>query len=105
VNEITPVELRAELDAGKAIVIVDVREDHELKKSWLEGAVHIPLDELAHRFEEIPNDQSVVVVCRTGGRSGRACEFLALQGYKQVRNLVTGMNGYVETVDSSMEVY
>jgi rhodanese-related sulfurtransferase len=105
IAEVTPAELRAELDAGKKLFLVDVREDHELKISKLEGIVHIPQDELSTRFEEIPMDSDVVVICRTGGRSGRACEFLAMQGYTRMRNLVTGMNGYAETVDTSMPTY
>lgn len=40
---VTPIELKAELDAGKSLFLLDVREDHELEVSKIEGVVHIPL--------------------------------------------------------------
>ena len=102
---LTPLELKSELDGGAKIVLIDVREAHELAISSLPGIVHIPLGEIETRYEEIPKNQDVVVICRSGGRSGKTTEFLLNHGYTQVRNLATGMNGYATTVDQSMETY
>ena len=89
---VTPIKLKAELDAGKSLFLLDVREDHELEVSKIEGVVHIPLGELEARFSEVPSGADVVVVCRSGMRSDRAAEFLIGHGYGSVRNLATGMN-------------
>ncbi len=102
---LTPQELRSELDGGANLVLIDVREAHELAISSLPGIIHIPLGQIESRFEEIPKDQDVVVICRTGGRSGKTTDFLMGHGYTRVRNLATGMNGYATTVDTSMETY
>jgi sulfur-carrier protein adenylyltransferase/sulfurtransferase len=102
---VTPIELKAELDAGKSLFLLDVREDHELEVSKIEGVVHIPLGELEARYSEVPSGADVVVVCRSGMRSDRAAEFLIGHGYGSVRNLATGMNGWCTTVDPSQPVY
>lgn len=103
--EVTPVELKAEIEGGAKIVLIDVREPHELEISVLPGVIPIPLGEVEARFAEIPKDQDVVVICRSGGRSGKATDFLISQGYTQVRNMATGMNGYATTADQNYKTY
>jgi rhodanese-related sulfurtransferase len=105
VPEVTPQELSEEIKGGKPVFLLDVREANELEVSVLPGVHHIPLDQVQTRFSEVPNDQDVVVICRSGGRSGRATEFLMSQGYTRVRNMVTGMNGYATSVDNSLQTY
>ena len=103
--EVTPLELKAEIEGGADLMLVDVREPHELEISKLDNVVLIPLGEIPSRFEEIPKDANIVMICRSGGRSGKATEFLLGQGYTHVRNMVTGMNGYATTADTSMTIY
>ena len=103
--EVSPVELNAELESGAQITLVDVREADELEVSVLPNVIHIPLGVFPDRFTEIPKDANIVVICRSGGRSGRATQFLEGQGYANVRNMATGMNGWASTVDSSLPVY
>ena len=102
---ISPAELRSELDAGADLLLVDVRESDELEISVLPNVIHIPMDDLPARFEEIPKDSNIVMICRTGNRSGKTTDFLLHQGYTKVRNMATGMNGYATTVDHSMKTY
>jgi rhodanese-related sulfurtransferase len=103
--EVTPIELKAEIEGGANLVLVDVREPHELEISVLPGVVPIPLGEIEARFAEISEDANIVCICRSGGRSGKATDFLLSQGYTQVRNMVTGMNGYATTADQSLKTY
>jgi sulfur-carrier protein adenylyltransferase/sulfurtransferase len=105
IPEVTPSELSEELKAGKSLYLLDVREANELEIIALEGIHHIPLGEVPDRFAEVPKDQDIVVICRSGGRSGKATEFLLGQGYTSVRNMVTGMNGWATTVDTTMSTY
>ena len=72
-------------------VLVDVREADEWAAGHAPGAVHIPLGELPSRLGELPEtDDVVAVVCRSGGRSARAVQWLAHQGYDVV-NVEGGM--------------
>jgi rhodanese-related sulfurtransferase len=68
---LTPSELRNELDGGAKLLLIDVRESDELEISALPGIIHIPVGEIEVRYNEIPKDQDVVIICRTGVRSGR----------------------------------
>ncbi|MBX3119566.1 MAG: rhodanese-like domain-containing protein [Fimbriimonadaceae bacterium] len=103
--EITPIALKAELDAGKKLYLLDVREAHELQISRLEIDTHIPMGEIADRVGELDADADIVVICRSGARSQRVTQFLLASGFRNVRNLASGMNGWAETVDPSLEQY
>jgi rhodanese-related sulfurtransferase len=71
--------------------LVDVREPAELTDGVLPGSVNIPLGQLPVRVGELDRDRRVVLVCRSGGRSGRAAEWLVQQGFGDVVNLSGGM--------------
>jgi adenylyltransferase/sulfurtransferase len=103
--EVTPLELKAEIESGADLLLVDVREPDELEISKLDNVVLIPMGELADRLGEIPKDANIVMICRTGNRSGKTTDFLLGQGYSHVRNMVTGMNGYATTADPSLPTY
>jgi rhodanese-related sulfurtransferase len=105
VPEIGPKELALELKTAKPPVLLDVREERELEISGLEGVRHIPMGELPARFEELGRDEDLVVVCRSGARSGRVTSFLLGQGFKKVRNLAGGMNAWAREVDPSTRIY
>ncbi|CAN5277354.1 rhodanese-like domain-containing protein [soil metagenome] len=64
--------------------LIDVRQPDEYEEFPVPGAVLIPLAEVPERLEEIPTDQPLLVICRSGGRSLKAAEFLATQGYEAV---------------------
>lgn len=76
-------------------VVLDVREDDEWQCGHIEGALHIPLTQLMERYGEVPADVDVVVVCRTGGRSYRAVQWLNQNGFEAV-NLLGGMAAWDE---------
>jgi rhodanese-related sulfurtransferase len=73
----------------EGLAVLDVREPQEWTAGHIEGAVHIPLGELAERIDEVPEGQTLVV-CKVGGRSARAVGYLAQQG-RDVVNLDGGM--------------
>lgn len=89
--EISTTELESQLKNGKSINLVDVREPDEWQAGHIKEARSIPLSELQERIDELKQgDQEIVLVCRSGGRSGKACDFLYAQGYKVV-NVTGGM--------------
>ncbi len=74
--------------------LIDVREPDEVATGTLPGAVNIPLGQLPDRVGELYVDRRVVLLCRSGGRSGQAAEFLVESGFVDVVNLTGGMLGY-----------
>jgi len=103
--EISIHELNARIQGGDQLLLLDVREPHELEHGMIEGAISIPMGELTDRLSEVDQSQEVIVICRTGGRSGRVTEFLAQSGYPKVRNMTGGMNSWATEIDQSMQVY
>ncbi|WP_026549350.1 rhodanese-like domain-containing protein [Arthrobacter sp. Br18] len=75
--------------------ILDVREDYEWAAGHVEGALHIPLDQLPGRLTELDPDEGLHVICRTGVRSQRAGEWLVGNGYCAV-NVAGGMGAWLE---------
>lgn len=73
--------------------ILDVREDNEWAAGHIEGAQHIPLGDLPARYGEVPLDEDVYVICRSGGRSRQATEWLNLNGFDAV-NVNGGMGAW-----------
>jgi molybdopterin/thiamine biosynthesis adenylyltransferase/rhodanese-related sulfurtransferase len=90
-NELTVRELKQELDAGRDLYLLDVREPHEFALGALPGGVLIPLGEVPARLDEIPRDRDIVCYCRSGGRSARAMDFLKQNGVLRIRNLAGGI--------------
>ena len=74
--------------------LVDVREPDEWEAGHAPGAHHLPMMEVPARMAEIPADSEVVVVCRSGGRSGQVVSYLMGNGWENVRNLDGGMQSW-----------
>ena len=103
-TDITPAEVAEKLKSGAEVVLVDVREPYEWSAGHVEQATHIPLAQVPDRLGDIPRDREVVMICRSGGRSERARQYLAEQGYTRVRNMVGGMQRWARDVDGSIQV-
>ena len=73
----------------QGVFVLDVREPDEWAQAHIPGATLIPLGELQNRVNELPKDQPVLVYCRSGNRSARACAYLRRRGF-QVANLRGG---------------
>ncbi len=73
--------------------LLDVREGYEWAAGHIAGATHIPLGELGQRVTEIPRDETVYVICRTGRRSAQAARALAEAGWQAI-NVAGGMQDW-----------
>jgi rhodanese-related sulfurtransferase len=91
--EVDVAEARRRIDSDATVL--DVREPDEWEAGRVEGSLHIPMGELAARQDEIPTDQELVVVCRSGGRSARVAAALIAADYNAV-NLAGGLMAWVE---------
>ena len=77
----------------ESLSVIDVREVEEFETLHLEGVQNIPLSQLADTYEQLDKDQLYYVICKSGMRSARACQFLAEQGY-DVINVQGGMRAF-----------
>lgn len=105
ITQLTPAELKARLDGGEALTVVDVREPWELAVCALPGARHIPMREIPGRVAELPRDASVVLLCHHGVRSQHVAGFLERLGFERLYNLAGGIDAWAKDVDPSMAKY
>ncbi len=105
IKSITVADLKAQLDAGSDLVILDVREPHELEISAIPGTLTIPKGQVVARSAEIPKDKEVVVMCKTGMRSRDSIIMLQNQGFTNLVNLKGGINAWAREVDKSLPTY
>lgn len=89
-KEITVEELAEKLAAHEEVNLIDVREDEEVAAGKIPEAIHIPLGSLEAELGKLDKDADYIMICRSGGRSGKACEMMELKGYK-ASNVVGGM--------------
>jgi molybdopterin/thiamine biosynthesis adenylyltransferase/rhodanese-related sulfurtransferase len=104
IPEITAREVKARLDHGDDLFILDVREPHEYQICNLNGKL-IPLGELPRRVHELDSSREMVVHCRSGKRSAEAIQFLQKAGFKKLWNLKGGVLAWADEVDPSMPKY
>lgn len=103
--EMSPLELKARLDRGDDLVLLDVREPHETQICNLDGSTLIPLGDVPRRLAEIDRERDLVVYCRSGVRSLRAVMFLRRQGFERAVNLTGGILRWIDDVDPSQAKY
>jgi len=89
-REISVAEAASMRDSGA--FILDVRQPEEWNEVHIPGATLIPLGELASRVNEVPTDQEIVVVCRSGNRSQQGRDILLQAGFEQVTSMAGGVN-------------
>jgi adenylyltransferase/sulfurtransferase len=104
VPEMTPSELKARLDRGDDLFILDVREPHEYQICNLNGYL-IPLGDLPKRVNELDSSREIVAHCRSGKRSADAVNFLRQAGFRKIWNLKGGVLAWSDEVDPSMPKY
>ncbi len=97
-------ELKQRLDAGEDVFVLDVREPYEYQIANI-GAKLIPQNDVPKRLDEIDRNREIVVQCRSGQRSQRIAEYLAQQGYGNVKNLAGGILAWADEIDPKMQKY
>ena len=102
---ITPQDLKARLDRNDRPLLLDVRQDWETRLCRLDNAVHIPIEEIELRTDELNADDEIVVYCHQGVRSAAVADYLRQLGFKNVKNLVGGLDHWARTVDPTMRRY
>lgn len=91
VQELTTQELEQKLKSGEPLNLIDVREVDEWQAGHIKEARNIPLSEIVQRVDEFPQEEmEIVLICRSGGRSGKACDYLGALGHTVI-NVTGGM--------------
>ena len=103
--EINPRDLKARLDRNEPPLLLDVRQDWETKLCRLPNAVHIPIEEIELRVDELNRADDIVVYCHQGVRSAAVAEFLRSLGFRSVANLAGGLDSWARAVDPEMRRY
>jgi len=89
-KQMTVKEVETLLNQGKNLNIIDVREVSEVSAGKIPGALNIPLGLVEFRMHELNKSKEYIMVCRSGGRSGRATQFLESYGFNVI-NMGGGM--------------
>jgi hydroxyacylglutathione hydrolase len=79
-------------------VVVDVRSQDEYTEGHVTEALHIPVDDLLARIDELPKDRTLLFICAMGARSGLACEMAAAMGFdsEKLYNIEEGTPSWIE---------
>ena len=102
-KQISVEELKAKMDSGEKINLIDCREPHEYEEANLGGKL-VPLGKIqTMSVEDLEplKDEEVILYCRSGNRSGQACLILDTLGFRNTKNLVGGMNAWQEKYSAS----
>jgi len=89
----------------ESLILLDVREPFERRLASIDPSLHIPMNDVPDRMEEIPKDREVVVYCHTGARSSMVASFLEAQGFLSVANLSGGIEAWSVRVDPRVPRY
>lgn len=84
-------------EANHTMRVIDVRQMEEIRTGTVPKAEALPLHTLPIKVHELPKDEKLVMVCRSGARSAQACMFLQQHGFSNVYNLRGGMMGWVQS--------
>jgi molybdopterin/thiamine biosynthesis adenylyltransferase/rhodanese-related sulfurtransferase len=104
-DEIEVTEVKQKLDRGDNFVLIDVREPHEYQICNIPAAQLMPLGEVGKRLGELDPEADIVIHCKSGMRSARACGILRAAGFKHVRNMKGGILAWSDQVDRSVPKY
>ena len=103
--DITVQDLKAMLDAGKPVRVIDVREPHEWEIVHMEGADLVPLGQLPAYMHRLDSAENIVLHCKTGARSTTALNQLHEAGFRRLKNLKGGIVAWAEEIDTHLPVY
>jgi len=104
-TDIAPQEVKQLIDSGADFVLVDVREPHEYQICKIDRARLMPLGDLPKRLDELDKNADIVMHCKMGGRSAKACDLLRASGFTKVRNMTGGILAWAEKVDPTVPKY
>lgn len=104
-EQIEPQEVDDRRKAGEQLILLDVRTPQEVAFCSIPNSLHVPMNEIPFRLDELDREQTYVVYCRTGVRSAKVCQLLSAHGFKHAANLRGGIDAWSVQVDPSIPRY
>ncbi|WP_308024756.1 rhodanese-like domain-containing protein [Neisseria oralis] len=105
IPQLSPAELQRWRQDGKAFLLLDVRTDEETAACTLPDSVHIPMNLIPLRSNELPDGLPIVVYCHHGIRSLHTAMYLADAGFETLYNLQGGIDAWAAQIDENMARY
>ena len=105
VDELSPAEVKHRLERKDGTLLIDVRENDELAVASIDGAKHIPMNDVGRHLAELPKDKDIVFVCHSGSRSLMVAIQLKRRGFTRVFNMAGGIDMWSQTVDPNVPRY
>jgi len=96
VKTLTVQDLKNEINNHENIILIDVREDIEVAQSKISGSIHIPMNQIPQRLEELNKNTKTIVYCKSGVRSDKVCQYLQHNGFNNIYNLLGGIKAWQE---------
>ncbi len=96
-KELSPQQAQQELQDIADLKILDVRSPAEHDSHHMAGATLIPMQEIPMRLQELEPTAAYLVYCEHGIRSQQVCDFLAVQGFENLRSLQGGLSNWMES--------
>lgn len=103
--QLTPQQVQDGLQKQSAPLLLDVREEDEVRLCALPGSLHIPMNLIPLRHNELPDDIPIIVYCHHGIRSLNVARYLAHVGFENVANLQGGIDAWARQIDPTMARY
>lgn len=104
-QDIDPASAQEMLAAADNCRLLDVREPWELQIARIDGAVHIPMQDVPDHLDQLPREMPLIVLCHHGNRSRVVASYLEQNGYKRVFNLAGGIEAWAQALDPEMAEY
>ena len=105
IAQLTPQQVQDCLKKQPAPLLLDVREEDEVSLCALAGSLHIPMNLIPLRHNELPDDIPIIVYCHHGIRSLNVARYLAHVGFEHVANLQGGIDAWARQIDPTMARY
>lgn len=106
VKQVTPSHVKAQLDRGETIRLIDVREPNEHAIAHIEGAELMPLSRAQSWIGSLSPEEEIIVFCHMGGRSQQVAQYLVSQlGFTNVANMLGGIDDWSLQVDPDVPRY
>ena len=105
IQEIDVKTLNEKISNKENFILLDVRTDSEYFLSNIEGAIHIPMNEIPNKLNTIDKNKEIIVQCKSGKRSAKVCEYLITQNFTNIKNLRGGILAWAQEIDPSIKVY
>src|SRR5699024_5608046 len=105
--EIAPRQVKQMLDSGEDFLLIDCRKPDEWDTCHIEGAKLIPIQQVAHHYDQLEKDRDkkIVIHCHSGGRSMKMTQMLRHSGFKDVKSMAGGIDLWAVDIDPSLKRY